>query len=408
MRVRERDCRYLDSSFLSITRMAEKEANVAVVDLGTSSIKVGLQGDDTPRDIIPTVVGYPAGLTAHIPGQDDSLEACCGSKALEAKGLLRLKYPLRRGVCETKEDLENLGKVLKVAHYDSLSISPDETNFVITVPALCSWKHLKNITNHYLEECKAPSIAFHNQGVLTMMGLYARTTGVFVDCGHGMTQTVPIFGGYALPCAMQRTNLAGADLDDYMRRLLMQEGRTFETGAERALVREIKESGSVFVSDEEFNMATSKPIDPKPVELPDGSKVKLKMSLTQSQAMCAEALFNPEIIGRQMGGIQHSVVSAIEACPMDIRGELVKDIHVSGGTSMLEGFGERLNAEIQKLLPHADGLKVHEKETRQMAVFQGAAAMAEVGEQDENFWITSKEYSEHGENIVYRKGRGLL
>eukprot|EP00939_MAST-03C_sp_MAST-3C-sp1_P000158 g158.t1 len=389
--------------------MAEKDgSNTAVIDMGSSSIKVGLQGDDTPREVIPTIIGYPADLTAHIPGQDDSLEACCGSKALEAKGLLRLKYPINRGMCETKDDLDNLGKILHSAHNEALAISPDETQFLITVPVLTSWNHLKNLSTFYLEECKSPAVSFHNQGVLTMMGLYARTTGVFVDCGHGVTQTVPIFNGYALPCAMQRLNLAGADLDEYMRRLLMQEGRAFETGAERVLVRDIKESGSVFVSEEAFKAATSAPPKPQAVKLPDGSKIDLDMTLTNSQAMCAEALFNPEIVGRQMGGIQHSVVAAINACPMDIRRELFKDVHTSGGTSMLEGFGDRLAAEIAKLVPHAKNLKVNEKETRQNAVFQGAAKMAEVGEVDENFWITSKEYAEHGENIVYRKGRGLL
>jgi len=388
--------------------MASKAETKAVIDLGSYSIKVGLEGDDSPRDVIPNVIGYPASLTAHIPGQDDALEACCGSKALEARGLLRLSYPMKRGACETKEDADNLGKVLETVHNDFLAVSPDETNFLITVPTLSSWLHLKSVTKHYMENLKAPSVSFHNQGVLAMMGLYARTTGVFVDCGHGSTQVVPIFGGYALPCAMQRTNLAGADLDDYLRRLLMQEGRAFETGAERALVTEIKESGCVYVSEEAFKKDTSKPPEPQQVKLPDGSKIQLNMSVSQSQAMCAEALFNPEIIGRQMGGIQDTVLAAINACPMDIRSELFKDVHTSGGTSMLEGFGERLNAELKRIAPHVKEIKVHEKETRQNAVFLGAAKMAEVGEIDENFLITSKEYAEHGENIVYRKGNGLF
>lgn len=43
--------------------MAEKAETTAVIDIGSAYIKCGLQGDDSPREIIPTVVGTPASLT---------------------------------------------------------------------------------------------------------------------------------------------------------------------------------------------------------------------------------------------------------------------------------------------------------------------------------------------------------
>jgi len=125
----------------------------------------------------------------------------------------------------------------------------------------------------------------------SVCALYAsgKTTGVVLDSGDGVSHTVPIYEGFAIPSAIQRIFLAGRDLTEYLREILKERGLSFTTPAELEIVRDIKETICYVVSnyDEAMKEAEESHSCEKNYELPDGRKILIG----NERFRCAEILF---------------------------------------------------------------------------------------------------------------------
>jgi actin len=61
------------------------------------------------------------------------------------------------------------------------------------------------------EKFKVESLAIVNTAVLSLFST-GKTSGIVAECGEGVSYTVPVFEGYALPHAIHKLDIAGQDI----------------------------------------------------------------------------------------------------------------------------------------------------------------------------------------------------
>ena len=255
-----------------------------------------------------------------------------------------------------------------------MNVSPQELTVMLTEAPLNPYSNRERAAEIMFETFSVPAMFMCSQAVLS---LYAsgKMTGVVLDCGDGVCHACPIFDGFTLNNTLSRIDIGGRsvyyiyiyiyciyyiyqpiprDVTEHLMLLLRRAGYLFHTSAEFEIVRRIKEQACSLLTssggdEKKADLEQKKKIN---YLLPDGSEIRL----AEEKFRAPEVLFSPDIIGMEYPGVHDMLLSSINKADLDLKKYLFESIYLAGGTTLMNGFAERLFSEIRD--KKADNVKV--------------------------------------------------
>lgn len=112
--------------------------------------------------------------------------------------MLKIETPIEHGMVTNWDDME---KIWHHTLYNELRVAPEEHPILMTEASLNPKLNREKMTQIMFEVFNVPCLYVNVQAVLALYSS-GRTTGVVIDSGEGITHTVPIYEGYAIPHAI--------------------------------------------------------------------------------------------------------------------------------------------------------------------------------------------------------------
>ncbi|XP_072114229.1 actin-like protein 7B [Mobula birostris] len=366
-----------------------KEIRSVMIDLGTGYCKAGYTGQSRPSVVLSSVVGRPVQMSAKTG--DNRQENFVGGELTKSMPKLRVVNPVSRGIVV---DWDGVEAIWAYIFYKAMKIPPEDHAVMVADTPLSPVTNREKMAEILFENFGIPAMHIAYQSILSLYS-YGRTTGLVVECGHGVTHAVPVYEGYNMPYETGRADYGGADLNDYLLRLLNEAGSRFtEKGLH--IVEDIKKRCCyTAVNFEELNQEANEKV--LEYELPDGHVITVGKERTR----CPEALFNPSLMGSKEPGIHSLAMHSLELCDSKLQCDMYSNIFLCGGSTMFEGFADRLQKEIIKMEKGMNPT-VHCIPDRKHSVWLGGSIMSSL-KSFQQLWVRKREYEERGPSVIYRK-----
>ncbi len=366
----------------------QNKYSTVVIDAGSGLVKAGFGGEDGPRSIFNSIVGTPKqmGLMVGMELQ----ERYVGDDAISKYEIMNFSYPIKRGEVTDWDKFENLMHYLL---YREMKVVPEEVSILITESPRTSRENREKLTEILFETFNVKRLHIANSSMVGLFS-YGKTSGLIVDSGFNVTSTVPIYEGYPLSHASIRINIGGEDLSKNL--LSMIQSNLEESYVDikgRILADDIKEKLGYLL----LNQDDADDVKDVTYELPDGKKIELSNELYKAN----EILFNPdEEIKKENGllSLKNMVIDSINKCDNEIKSDIKENICLTGGTTLLKNFPEKLKNELSDS-SEGTNFNLSAEQERLFSTWIGGSIVSSL----DNFqfmWVNKKEYNDNGKNLL--------
>lgn len=355
-----------------------------VLDAGAAEVRAGLAGSHHPAHVFPSVVGASHAGSSPLVGADAEQQASASSSA-------ELRRPMVHGWVEDWDGMERLWH-----HAFELATGDQPKRPALLAQDLTtSLAAQRKVAEFFFETMGCPAISEASHAVLS---LYAsgRTTGVVLECGESLTQAVTVYEGFALSSSREcRSKVAGRDVTDYIGVLLRRSGNELQGMNVPRVLRDIKHKLCHILHERGEDEAASKQFSSSSFDLPDGTKLTLGGALSTLRWRAPDVLFRPNAVGSESPGAAELLSAAIGQCEVELRAALFGSIVLSGGSTLLEGFGERTLSELKQGYGDSTKIRISAPPDRAHSPWIGGSIVASLSSFD-SLCITKEQYKEYG------------
>ena len=328
-----------------------------ILDVGTDNFRLGWAGGDFPDLIAPSVYVnirdymFSSNVTAQdaIDGLEDifldpdNQTHLVGHDALKYRNILNVREFI-------KESNYNILLKFFYHYYQKLNIKEEyqfKQPLIIVTPFYKSELENSKLQEIFFRSLNFPYILFlpETQAILSTL---QKSSGVIVNIGESHTYISTVFHGFTNIMARDVFPISGRDITKYFLNLILSNSSvTKNIYLDKAIAKEIKEQLSLCVLDpkgEKKRVKEGLTKYDRVIDLPDGSK----LSLNSERFLLAEPLFDPKIIHVDYMSLTEAISKAVKSWDRENWEEIVSNIVLAGGSSLIPGFSERLEIELKK------------------------------------------------------------
>jgi len=320
-----------------------------ILDIGRNFFRLGWAGSDYPEIIAPSIYvdnkdylftsDVIDGLEDIFVGEQNVENQLYGNEALKYSNVLK--------VHEIKDNYTILMKFFHF-YYKQLGIENEnlfKQPIIIIAPFFMSELEQTKLRDIFFNVFEFPALLFipDSQGMLAVL---QKPSAVIVNMGESNTYITTFLHGFTNIMARDTFPISGKDLTSALLKMLLK-GVGKNVYLDKMIAKEIKEKLSVCVLNPEEEVKRIKDGLTKfksSVDLPDGSKLEINSERFQ----LVEPLFDPSIIHIDYIGLPEAIAKVIRTWDREDWVELLPNILLVGGGSLIPGLEKRLQIEISK------------------------------------------------------------
>lgn len=322
-----------------------------------------------------------------------------GNQVIDKRNVLNISKVIKEGKIQNWEDIEFLWRMI---FNQEMKVDSKEHPVLYATYANEEKVSKERTCLVFFETFNVPG--FFN-AIHPLLSLYAlgRTNGFVVDSGEDTTTVCTIKDGNILPQSNMVTNLGGSDISNFFQRLVKEKQITLDFLQSRDIKEKVCYVAMEYsLENENYKRGITQPTS---FILPDGTPLDIYEECIKP----AESMFNPTMIQKFSPSITHMIQSLIHN--LDTRKEknynlhqLVNNIIISGGNSLLPNFSSRIQKEVMSQVPQHlnSSLRVITPKKREHLAWKGGSVVSELSS-FLKMWISRVDYEEYGPGIVHRK-----